>query len=212
MADGFSRKKFLNKIIILGDAGVGKSSLMNRYVRNTFTKSYKSTIGADFLTKEIIFNGEFITSQIWDTAGNERFQSLGVAFYRGTDGCILVFDLTNPKTFHNLQNWYDEFLIISSPPDAENFPFILLGNKSDLVLNEQCQINEKMIMSFCKSKNIKYYPISVKENTGNILNIIDNFIIDLHKKNKEIYLSMEEYKPIEIDNQPQNESKCCFIL
>ena len=184
---------------------------MNRYVRNTFTKSYKSTIGADFLTKEINYDGEFITSQIWDTAGNERFQSLGVAFYRGTDGCILVFDLTNIKTFHNLQSWYDEFLLISSPPDAKNFPFILLGNKSDLIENEQTQISEKMINSFCKSKNMKYYPVSVKDNTGDIINVIDNFIIELHRKNKEIMLNIEETKPIEIDDMPV-ESRCCFIL
>ena len=70
--------------------------------------------------------------QIWDTAGQERFQSLGVAFYRGADACILVFDMTEKKTFDNLDTWRQEFLVQSSPADHDTFPFVVLGNKCDL--------------------------------------------------------------------------------
>merc|ERR1739848_359880 len=91
-----TRKKVLLKVIILGDSSVGKTSLMNMYVNRKFNNQYKATIGADFLTKEVMVthNGDqrLITMHIWDTAGQERFQSLGVAFYRGADACILVFD------------------------------------------------------------------------------------------------------------------------
>ena len=73
-----------------------------------------------------------LLSQIWDTAGQERFQSLGVAFYRGADCCVLVYDVTMANTFKNLDSWRDEFLIQASPRDAENFPFVVLGNKIDL--------------------------------------------------------------------------------
>ncbi|KAF0721376.1 hypothetical protein AaE_010076, partial [Aphanomyces astaci] len=90
------RKKVLLKVIILGDSGVGKTSLMNQYVNQKFTNQYKATIGADFLTKEIMSDEKLVTMQIWDTAGQERFQSLGVAFYRGADACVLVYDITNP--------------------------------------------------------------------------------------------------------------------
>uniref|UniRef100_A0A8C3Y9J8 RAB7A, member RAS oncogene family n=3 Tax=Passeriformes TaxID=9126 RepID=A0A8C3Y9J8_CATUS len=85
-----SRKKVLLKVIILGDSGVGKTSLMNQYVNKKFSNQYKATIGADFLTKEVMVDDRLVTMQIWDTAGQERFQSLGVAFYRGADCCVLV--------------------------------------------------------------------------------------------------------------------------
>jgi len=77
-----TRKKVLLKVIILGDSGVGKTSLMNQYVNKKFSNQYKATIGADFLTKEVMVDDRLVTMQIWDTAGQERFQSLGVAFYR----------------------------------------------------------------------------------------------------------------------------------
>mmetsp|Transcript_19464 Transcript_19464/g.47867 ORF Transcript_19464/g.47867 Transcript_19464/m.47867 type:complete len:103 (+) Transcript_19464:54-362(+) len=98
------RKVDILKVIILGDSGVGKTSLMNQYVSKKFTNQYKATIGADFLTKEVTIDGRVVTMQIWDTAGQERFQSLGVAFYRGADCCVLVFDLTVPKTFDSLES------------------------------------------------------------------------------------------------------------
>ena len=85
-----TKRKELLKVIILGDTGVGKSSLMGRYVNDKFDTRYKATIGADFLTKEVEVEGTKVTLQIWDTAGQERFQSLGSAFYRGADACMLV--------------------------------------------------------------------------------------------------------------------------
>ena len=92
-----SRQKSLQKIIILGDSGVGKTSLMNRLVNNKYSSSYKATIGADFMTKDVSIDDRLVTLQIWDTAGQERFQSLGTAFYRGSDVCVLVYDVTNAK-------------------------------------------------------------------------------------------------------------------
>eukprot|EP00879_Flechtneria_rotunda_P010463 GHRR01010939.1.p1 GENE.GHRR01010939.1~~GHRR01010939.1.p1 ORF type:complete len:125 (+),score=31.91 GHRR01010939.1:67-441(+) len=106
-----TRKRKLLKVIILGDSGVGKTSLMNQYVQKKFSKEYKATIGADFLTKEIQIDDKLVTMQIWDTAGQERFQSLGVAFYRGADCCVLVYDVNSTKSFENLDTWRDEFLI-----------------------------------------------------------------------------------------------------
>lgn len=70
-------------------------------------------------------------TQIWDTAGQERFQSLGNSFYRGADCCILVFDVTITKTFEDLENWRNEFLVQANVPDPDNFPFVVLGNKVD---------------------------------------------------------------------------------
>jgi len=156
-----SKKKVLLKVIILGDSGVGKTSLINQYVNKKFSGQYKATIGADFSTKEVSIDDRVVTMQIWDTAGQERFQSLGVAFYRGADCCVLVFDVSVPQSFKSLESWRDEFLVQASPRDPENFPFVVLGNKIDL---ENHAINSKRAMHWCQSKNnIPYFETSAKE-------------------------------------------------
>merc|ERR1712023_423925 len=151
-----TRKKVLLKVIILGDSSVGKTSLMNMYVNKKFNNQYKATIGADFLTKEVMVthNGDqrLVTMQIWDTAGQERFQSLGVAFYRGADACILVFDVTSKKSFDALDTWRDEFLVQVSPGDPEKFPFVVLGNKVDL--KDQRVVTMKEAKQYCIQRNI----------------------------------------------------------
>jgi len=157
-----ARKKVLLKVIILGDSGVGKTSLMNQYVNKKFSTQYKATIGADFLTKEVMVDDRLVTMQIWDTAGQERFQSLGVAFYRGADSCVLVFDVNVSKTFENLDSWRDEFLIQAGPRDPDNFPFVVLGNKIDL--ENQRLVSQKRATAWCQQKgNIPYFETSAKE-------------------------------------------------
>jgi len=155
------RKKVLLKVIILGDSGVGKTSLMNQYVNKKFNTQYKATIGADFLTKEVTVDDRLVTMQIWDTAGQERFQSLGVAFYRGADSCVLVYDVVQPKTFDNLDSWRDEFLIQAGPRDPDNFPFVVLGNKIDV---DNRAVAQKRALAWCQAKgNIPYFETSAKE-------------------------------------------------
>ncbi|KAI6183376.1 hypothetical protein M3Y97_00482700 [Aphelenchoides bicaudatus] len=157
-----SRKKALLKVIILGDTGVGKTSLMNQYVNNRFSTQYKATIGADFLTKDITIDNKMVTIQIWDTAGQERFQSLGVAFYRGADCCVLTYDITNSNSFKSLETWRDEFLVQASPRDPENFPFVLLGNKID---NEAKRaVSTRRAEAWCQMKNnVPYFEVSAKD-------------------------------------------------
>ncbi|CAN1235292.1 Ras-related protein Rab7 [Linum perenne] len=151
------RRRTLLKVIVLGDSGVGKTSLMNQYVHNKFSQQYKATIGADFVTKELQIDDKLVTLQIWDTAGQERFQSLGVAFYRGADCCVLVYDVNSMRSFDSLENWHDEFLKQANPADPKSFPFILLGNKIDVD-------GEKRAKDWCASKgNIPYFETSAKE-------------------------------------------------
>ena len=145
-----SRKKVLLKVIILGDSGVGKTSLMNQYVNGKFSNSYKATIGADFLTKELMLEDKLVTMQIWDTAGQERFQSLGMAFYRGADACVLVYNITNSKSFQNLKPWKDEFLLQASPNNPQQFPFMVIGNKSDL--EEKRTVSQSQAKSWCEEQ------------------------------------------------------------
>jgi len=160
-----TRKKVLLKVIILGDSSVGKTSLMNQFVHRKFVSTYKATIGADFLTKEICVDGDrLVTMQIWDTAGQERFQSLGVAFYRGADCCVLVFDVNRSVTFETLDHWRDEFLIQASPSDPANFPFIVLGNQVD---RKERAVMQARAQAWCKEKGgtvaIPYFETSAKD-------------------------------------------------
>jgi Ras-related protein Rab-7A len=140
---------------------------MNQYVNKKFSSQYKATIGADFLTKEVQVDDRLVTMQIWDTAGQERFQSLGVAFYRGADCCVLVYDVNSSKSFENLENWRDEFLIQASPNDPDNFPFVVLGNKVDVEGGKSRQISEKKAKAWCASKgDIPHFDTSAKEDVN----------------------------------------------
>ncbi|CAL9128182.1 hypothetical protein C4D60_Mb07t03600 [Musa balbisiana] len=159
-----TRRRTLLKVIVLGDSGVGKTSLMNQYVHKKFTQQYKATIGADFVTKEILVDDRLVTLQIWDTAGQERFQSLGVAFYRGADCCVLVYDVNVRRSFDTLDNWHDEFLNQASPSDPTTFPFILLGNKIDVDGGNSRVVSEKKAKEWCASRgNMPYFETSAKE-------------------------------------------------
>ena len=123
---------------------------MNRYPTGKFTGQYRATIGADFLTKEVVVTDAFgqrhvVVLQIWDTDGQERFQSLGVAFYRGADGAVLVYDVTDLHSLDNIQHWQQEFLqhVGGRPAGAYDagmvsdqvaqFPFLVVGKKADKV-------------------------------------------------------------------------------
>lgn len=158
------RRRTLLKVIVLGDSGVGKTSLMNQYVYKKFSQQYKATIGADFVTKELQIDDKLVTLQVWDTAGQERFHSLGAAFYRGADCCVLVYDVNAGKTFESLSNWREEFLKQADPADPEAFPFVLLGNKIDVDGGHSRVVSEKRANEWCASRgNIPYFETSAKE-------------------------------------------------
>lgn len=142
------------KIIVLGDSGVGKTSLMSRYVQKKFSPHFKATIGADFLHKDVTLDDRLTTLQIWDTAGQERFMSLGVAFYRGSDACVLVYDICDQKSFENLNNWKKEFVDYAGG-SSDQLPFVLLGNKGDL--DDQRAVDEKQVDAWCKKHGIPHF-------------------------------------------------------
>ena len=132
------RKKVLLKLIMIGDSGVGKTTIINNYIYQNH-RQYRATIGADFLTKEIIIDDTLVTIQLWDaSAGCERFPFLGVAFYRGADGCIIVYDKSHQDSFKSVSLRKEECLAQTSPLcPPEEFPFMLLANKYDLMENEK---------------------------------------------------------------------------
>ncbi|CAF0872875.1 unnamed protein product [Adineta steineri] len=200
-------KKVLLKVIILGDTGVGKTSLMGQFVSHKFSNQYKATIGADFLTKEIQIDDRLVTMQIWDTAGQERFQSLGVAFYRGADCCVLVYDVTQPNSFRSLDSWRDEFLIQAGPRDPENFPFVVIGNKIDL---ENRAVPTRKAQSWCTDKsNVPYYETSAKDGL-NVEKAFEAVARNALAREREVDQTQDFPAPIKIpDNDQPPPSKGC---
>ena len=100
--------------------------------------------------------------QIWDTAGQEKFQSLGFAFYRGADCCALTFDLTNPESFEALNKWKEGFIDNAQPDDPKSFPFVLLGNKVDR--ESERRVPATKAQAWCKENNdMPYFETSAKE-------------------------------------------------
>jgi len=197
-----SRRNILFKIVVLGESGVGKTSLLLRYVENKFTIATKSTIGSDFLSKQIEVDGKPVVLQIWDTAGQERFQGLGTSFYRGADGVIFVFDVTRKKTFDELAQWKKAFLIQIGQENNQNFPMLILANKVDL---DERQVTKQDMSSFCSSQGIKCYETSAKESIN-----VDKAFDEIAKialasvKNDEM-----KYQPVDLSMDKKPKSDCC---
>ena len=119
---------WLFKILFIGDSAVGKSSILYRFCDDIFKTNFNSTFGIDFKIKSVELKGKIIKLQIWDTAGTERFHSITTAYYRGAMGIMLVYDITNPKSFNNLGKWLTN-LQEHANPDAIK---MILANKCDL--------------------------------------------------------------------------------
>ena len=157
------------KILLLGDANVGKTPILNQVVNREFTSQYSATIGSDFSKKQMDIDGKPITLHIWDTAGQERFQSLGPTFYRGTDCCVLIYDVTKPESFESIKKWRKEFILQSGISNEYDFPFLLLGNNFDHV---EKAVEESTAREFALNNgNMLFYEASSK--TGK--NIIEAF-------------------------------------
>ena len=143
--------------MLLGDTGVGKSSLMFRFTEGEFKSSLIGTAGVDYKMKNIEFGGKSVKIQIWDTAGQERYRTLTKAYYRGAAGVILVYDVTDPVSFENLEYWLKK---IKKHGD-ENVEILLLGNKIDLI-NERVVTSEQS-EQLAESKGVSCYETSAKD-------------------------------------------------
>ena len=200
MAD--SQKKVLLKVIILGESGVGKTAILNKYVNQQFIEAHKATIGADFMTKEIkVDDNKLVTLQMWDTAGQERFKSLGNSFYRGADAAILVYDITNQESFNKIEEWRDSFMKLSSDSSenkqANDFPILLLGNKSDLA-NQQRNVDINDGKQYAQNKGIQQFYETSAVNGNNIETAIQAIAKEACDKNTaplSIYIITQCFTP-----------------
>ena len=182
---------------------------MYQYVKNQFTQQYKSTIGADFLTKNIEKGNNTIQLQIWDTAGTERYNSMGQSFYRNSEACVLVFDLTVHDTFNNIENWRKDFLGSLNPSDPETYPFILVGNKNDL--KENIQVNNEEIEAYCKEhNNMPYFSTSAKDdvNLEETFSKVADMAYERNTKNEDNFVPTET-KFLKVNKEQPKKKKCC---
>ncbi|XP_050883960.1 ras-related protein RABE1c isoform X2 [Lathyrus oleraceus] len=124
---------YLLKVLLIGDSGVGKSSLLVRFSEGSFSTSYLPTMGIDFRNRNIEMHGKRIKLQIWDTAGQERFRTITRAYYRGAMGILLVYDVTNESSFNNIRSW----MLSIEQHASDNVNKILVGNKADMGDNKR---------------------------------------------------------------------------
>lgn len=154
------------KVVLLGDTGVGKSSLVLRFVTNNFRPYSESTIGASFMSKMIVVNDTPIKYQIWDTAGQEKYHSLAPMYYRGAAAAIVVYDITRKQSLATLKNWVKELKQLG--PD--NIVIAIAGNKSDL--EEKREVPSAQAKAYADEIGAVFIETSAKEDT----NVSDLFI------------------------------------
>jgi len=150
----------LLKLLVLGESNVGKSSLVLRYVESSFSDMYISTIGVDFKFKQFkTSDGKTVKIQIWDTAGQERFRTITQSYYRRANGVLVIFDLTDKKTFERIHEWMEEVKSYTTPKVS----VVLVGNKCD---KEDRVIDINEAKELAKSLGIEYVETSAKTGRG----------------------------------------------
>ncbi|MHA1340836.1 MAG: Rab family GTPase [Promethearchaeota archaeon] len=155
-----SKSTFKQKVLLCGPAGVGKTSLVMRFIKSRFQSEYKLTVGVDILTKDVqLDNGETVTLTLWDIGGQDRFAFIRSTFYRGAKGALLVFDLSRAATWDDIKNWRAEIKQF-----AGDIPFVLIGNKLDLLPDVGEVIDREECKRYAESEGTIYIETSAKNN------------------------------------------------
>ena len=153
------------KILTIGESGVGKTCILRRFVEDKFLKNHLATIGIDFKTKNIIVDGVQVKLKIWDTAGQERFRNITNQYYKGADGIILVYDVTDRTSFEKIREWMNQ---IKQNTTEDEIGLVLLGNKCDADLRD---VYENDGIELGKELGIQYFESSAMNN----INISESF-------------------------------------
>ena len=166
------------KVLLLGDSTVGKTCFLLRYCDKTFQEAHLSTIGLDYRLKSMtLANGKHIKLQIWDTAGQDRFRAITKNYYKGANGIILIYDVTNIQSFENVKNWIAQIKEEANP----NAIIYLAGNKIDVNESEKAVKTEDG-KKIADELTIKFYETSAKNGIN-----VNEIFEDLVEKIDEIY-------------------------
>ncbi|XP_039620721.1 ras-related protein Rab-7b-like [Polypterus senegalus] len=198
------------KIVILGALGVGKTSLLYQYIHNKFYEDYRTTLGASVLTKTITVQNKTVKLQIWDTGGQERFRSIVSTYYKGSDGCILAFDVTDTDSFEALDYWKKDFQEKIIPKDA-SYPFVVLGNKIDI---PDRQVSFRQASDWCEERSIPYLEVSARDNINVQLafeTLIQNALVKYMEPTESYLTESIKLKPEKDDkkHKKKKKKKCC---
>jgi Ras-related protein Rab-1A len=148
---------YLFKVLIIGNSGVGKSCLLLRFAEDMFSDNYISTIGVDFKIRKLDLEGKSIKLQIWDTAGQERFRTITKSYYRGSNGIVVVYDITDRESFDQVQHWMSEIDAHASADVCR----LLVGNKADL--NDKRAVKTDEGESLARQFGIPFLETSAKD-------------------------------------------------
>lgn len=189
------------KLLLVGDSGVGKSCLLLRFVEDKFNPSFITTIGIDFKIRTIESKGKKVKLQVWDTAGQERFRTITTAYYRGAMGIVLIYDVTDARTFENVENWF-ETVTQHANEDAQIF---LVGNKCDD--EENRQVSREQGQQLATRLGLSFLEASAKtnENVDAIFYELAAFIQD-----KQVDVEPQQAAGIDVSNTAAGlKSNCC---
>ena len=193
------------KIVLIGDSGVGKTNILSRYLTNEFSLTTQATVGVEFGSKIIKKGEKLIKLQIWDTAGQERYKSITSAYYKGSKGAFVVYDITRKTTFDNVDKWINEL----KNNGSEGVFIMLVGNKSDL--KEKREISEEEVKKKAELSNVAFCKTSALEG-NNIEYAFESLINEITKKvekeKEKNIIKKEEGKTITLDtNNDKDKSK-----
>ena len=192
------------QIIMIGESGVGKTSLIKRYTNNIFNSNHLETIGIEFYNREERINNQIIQIKIWDTAGQEIFHSLTKNFYRKADGIIIVYDITNKESFEKVQDWVKS--VYDNSDNYKEIQMIIVGNKLDL--EEKREVSKEEGLKIGKYFEIDFFEASAKNSEG-VRNFMVKIIRDIlsNKVNNRNSINIKNYKN-EFDDE--NDKRNCF--
>ena len=148
------------KILTIGESGVGKTCILRRFVENKFLKNHLATIGIDFKTKTLNINNQEIKLKIWDTAGQERFRNITTQYYKGADGIVLIYDVTDDASYEKIRDWMEQIL---SNTKREDIGLVLLGNKCDM---EPRSVKEEQGIKMAEELKVSYFETSALTGQG----------------------------------------------
>ena len=202
-----NNKKITLKIIILGSSEVGKTSILKRYFNNQFVQNKISTIGVDFITKYFKFNNQIIKCNYIDTAGQEVFKAIAKNYLKGTDGAVLVYDITKKESFDLILEWIEDIRM----NNKENIGKILFGNKSDLSENREVSLGEGEQLA--SNLGCSFFEGSAKtgENINEALNEIAKLSFKYYQNSKDNARNSISITPENDKNKKKHKKKekCC---
>lgn len=178
------------KLILVGDASVGKTNILSKYLSNHFDPNSKATVGVEFGTKNLEIDNKKIKVQIWDTAGQERYKSITSTYYKGAKGAIIVYDITRKVTFENIDKWIGDLKINGD----EKIIIFLVGNKSDL--NDMREVNKDDGINKSEKYNMSFLETSALYG-DNISKVFDELIEKVYIN---FYANLQKEKKLEIVN------------